>query len=151
MVNKCCFTAVTDAQQRVNTSNNWVYVEKKTQHYYPTLFPQPFGQDFFQGRVLLVLSGVLVGVRLRCVGLVKLLEAHSLLLFAGVPLGLAELPLDALHLLPQVAVCLLQRAHLLGQSLDPLLLLEQSLLHRGAEQLPGEEQSTRQLPSLKTF
>lgn len=85
-------------------------------------------------------------MRLGCVGLVELLEGERLLFFGGVPLGQAELPLDGLHLLPQVAVCFLQRAHLLGQSLDPLLLLKQSFLHRGAEQLPGKEQSTGQLP-----
>lgn len=104
-----------------------------------TLFPQPFGQDFFQGWVLLVLRCVLVGVRLRCVGLVQVLQVKSLLFFACVPLGLTQLPFDGLHLFPQVAVSFLQRAHLLGQSLDPLFLLKQSLLHCGAEQLPGEE------------
>lgn len=86
-------TTLTDAQQRVNASKK---KKKKGQ----TLFPQPFGQDLFQGWVLLVLSCVLVGVRLRCAGLVQLLEAKSLLFFACVPLGLTKLPLDGLHLFP---------------------------------------------------
>lgn len=86
------------------------------------------------------MSGVLIGVSLGCVGLVELLQVKSLLFFGCVPLGLTQLPFDGLHLLPQVAVGFLQRAHLLGQSLDPLFLLEQSLLHCGAEQLPREEE-----------
>lgn len=76
-------------------------------------------------------------------GLVELLEVEGLLLFGGDALGLAQLTLHVLHLLPQVAVGFLQGAHLLRERPDPLLLLEQSLLHRGTQQLPEEKEMKR--------
>lgn len=71
--------------------------------------------------------------------LVKLFEAEGLLLFGGDALALSQLTLHVLHLFPQVTVGFLQRAHLLRESPDPLLLLEQSLLDCGAHQLEDTE------------
>lgn len=100
-----------------------------------SLFLKPLGENFLLRRVLLVLTGLLIRVGLGRLRLVKLFEAEGLLLLGGGALALAQLPLHGLHLFPQVAVGLLQRAHLLRESPDPLLLLKQSLLHGGAHQL----------------
>lgn len=106
---------------------------------------QPLEEDLLLRRGLLVLTGLLVRVGLGRLWLVKLFEAEGLLLFGGDTLALAQLTLHVLHLLPQVAVGFLQGAHLLGESTDPLLLLEQSLLHCGAQELEetkGNEEFT---------
>lgn len=97
------------------------------------------------GRVLLFWTSLLIRVGLGLLWLVKLFEAEGLLLFGGDALALAQLTLHVLHLFPQVAVGFLQGAHLLRESPDPLLLLEQSFLHCRAQQLKeteGEDQFT---------
>lgn len=45
MVDKCCFTAVTDAQQRVNALKKMGLCRKEKNS--QTLLPQPFGRGFF--------------------------------------------------------------------------------------------------------
>ena len=82
---------------------------------------------------LLVLVGLLLWVwRL----LVVLLEQERLVL--GLAFGLPQEALHVLHLVPQVVVGLLQDLHLLRERLYPLLLLEEGLLNRGAEELGTE-------------
>lgn len=56
-------------------------------------------------------------------------------LVLGLALGLPQETLHVLHLVPQVVVSLLQDLDLLRERLDPLLLLKEGLLHRGAEEL----------------
>lgn len=104
-----------------------------------SLFLLPLGENLLLLRVLLVLTGLLIRVGLGRLWLVKLFEAEGLLLFGADALALSQLALHVLHLLPQVAVGFLQGAHLLREGPDPLLLLEQSLLHCGAHQLKGTE------------
>lgn len=72
---------------------------------------------------------------------VQLFDQERLVL--RVALGLPQEALHVLHLVSQVVVGLLQDLDLLRERLDPLLLLEEGLLDRGAEELYGDQRSGR--------
>lgn len=93
--------------------------------------------DHLEGR-LLVRVGLLLWVRRV---FMQLFDQERLVL--RLALGLPQEALHVLHLVPQVVVGLLQNLDLLRERLDPLLLLEEGLLDRGAEELYGDQRRCR--------
>lgn len=89
---------------------------------------------------VLLLQRVNVGDLTTCRGkFLAELSIHQLHV-PGIFPGLPERPLDFLHSISQLLVALLQRRHFLLQLLHSVLLLKQSLLHRGAHELWGQQQ-----------